>query len=55
MSYRRVAECLGAPPCTEREPVGYASDLGCCLSTTPSTLIGAVDGVVDRTTFLSMA
>jgi hypothetical protein len=29
-------------------PVGYASDPKVCLSATPATLIGAVDGVGDR-------
>jgi len=54
----------GAAPRVDREPrglwargesVGYANDLKPRLSPTPATPIGAVDGVGDRSEFMSMA
>jgi len=54
MSCRRVSNIsarLVPPP----QPVGYAIDLRRCLSATPSTPIDAVDGIVDRSAFLSAA
>jgi hypothetical protein len=37
------------------QPVGYAIDLSRNLSATPSTPVGAVDGVADMVPVMSMA
>jgi hypothetical protein len=57
VTVRTVCRCLAAGPevLSAAEAVGYAIDPKRHLSATPATPIEAVDGVGDRSTFLSMA